>query len=173
MVFSQAPGTSGGGKKKDVKPKTFNEYVEKVEIPDTNDKGEPIEYTTTDIKEMFDLAQREYPTEAPENIAMALRNRAPKSVQNQIDMYGTSLQLQGKLDKLTEEDTKKTLDTLTAKTTDPKKVIKTFVDAGFFDKYKSWKFTSWGNDNQWEILRDYAEENDLDIDKVVEELKSK
>lgn len=173
MVFSQAPGTSGKVTKKDTKPKTFNEYIEKVEVPEVNEKGEPLEYTSTDIKEMIELAQRDYPTEAPENIAMALRNRAPKSVQNKIDMYGTSLQLQGKMDKLTEEDTKKTIDTLTAKTTDPKKVIQTFVDAGFFDKYKSWKFTSWGNDDQWEVLRDYAEKNNLDIDKVVEELKSK
>lgn len=174
MVFSKAPGSKGEVQQKaQTKPKTFNEYVEQLNIPDINDEGKPIEYTSTDIQEMFSLAQREYPTEKSENIAMALRNRAPKSVQAQIDAYGTTLQIKSKLDKLTEEDTKGMVESLSSKVSDPKKVIKAFFDAGFFDKYKSWRVTSWGNDDQWEVLRDYADENNLDIDNVVEELKSK
>jgi hypothetical protein len=135
MVFSVAPPSTGssGGKK----PKTFNEYVEKVDIPETDNNGNPIEYTTEDIDQIFSLAQRDYPTEKLETIATAIRNRSPKNLQTAIDQYGAEKQLKAKLETITAKDTISFLDNLDAKLNDANKVIQTLYKAGFFEKYTS------------------------------------
>lgn len=83
MTFSVAPtGTSQitTGKK----PATFNAYIEKLQIPD-------IELDDAGIKQMIELAKREYPTESEATIANALRNRAPDKLKAQIDKYAQNL----------------------------------------------------------------------------------
>lgn len=127
MVFSVAPPSSvvSNGKK----PKTFNEYVEKVDIPEKDNNGNPIEYTTEDIDQIFSLAQRDYPTEKLETIATAIRNRSPKNLQTAIDQYGAEKQLKAKIDTITPKDTKSFLDNLDTKLNDSTKVIQTLYKA--------------------------------------------
>lgn len=66
------------------KQKTFNEYVEKLEIPD-------ITLTEPEIDELFQAVLKDYPTEKLENVAMAIRNRAPEKLKVQIDEYSKKL----------------------------------------------------------------------------------
>lgn len=84
MTFSVAPKEAGGATTK--KPKTFNEYVEKLIIPD-------ISLTEPEIDELFQAVLKDYPTEKLENVSMAIRNRAPESMKKQIDEYSRKLGL--------------------------------------------------------------------------------
>ena len=68
MTFSVAPTQAGGTVTK--KPKTFNEFIEKFQIPDVqlDEKG---------TEEMLQAVLKEYPTETLKTVADALANRAP------------------------------------------------------------------------------------------------
>lgn len=61
-------------------PKTFNEYVEKVNIPD-------IKLDEAGVKAMLEAALKDYPTESISTVANALKNRAPAGVKTAIENY--------------------------------------------------------------------------------------
>lgn len=130
MTFSVAPTTTAAQTKK---PKTFNEYVEKLTIPD-------ITLDEAGIDEMFQAVLKDYPTESLANVAQAMRNRAPESMKKQIDAYSAKLAEKGiqdtevtaitsKLDSMTSKSTTGYLRTLDQKFPDPTKVIETLHKA--------------------------------------------
>lgn len=59
-------------------PKTFNEYVEKVQIPDTRADGTPLLQSDEETKAFLEQALKDYPTESIVTVANALKNRAPE-----------------------------------------------------------------------------------------------
>ena len=61
-------------------PKTFNEYVEKLNIPD-------IKLDEEGVKAMLEAALKDYPTESISTVANALKNRAPAGVKTAIENY--------------------------------------------------------------------------------------
>lgn len=59
---------------KEDKPKTFNEFIENIDIPETDKEGKPL--TEADIKGLIDVIARDYPTESVDKIGQALINRS-------------------------------------------------------------------------------------------------
>ena len=146
------------------KPKTFNEFIEKFNIPDLN-------YTEKDVDEMINVMLQDYPTEKKENVAMAIMNRAPEWLKAVMKNYSDKLgkewtidaevvALQSKLDTISEKWTTAFLRTLDTKLWgDAEWAIKTLFKAWFFDVYgPHWH---WDDDQydavqmqKWQKIRD-------------------